>query len=104
MGLCGVVKELGFLPRGDLFRCMHASDMLVAINYEGYATLIPGKIYEYWAVGGPRYCCSVVLALRRVFVEQHGLGLTVDPSDVAGIEDAILTAYRRSKIEPRQCV
>jgi len=97
MGLGGVVKELGFLPRGDLVRFMHASDMLVAINYEGYATLIPGKIYEYWAVGGPPILLLSCPGAAASFVEQHGLGLTVDPCDVAGIEDAIVTAYLRSK-------
>ena len=28
-----------------------------------------------------------------MFVEQHGLGLTVDPYDVTGIRQAILTVY-----------
>jgi glycosyltransferase involved in cell wall biosynthesis len=97
MGLSGVVQELGFLQRADLVSRMQAADMLVAINYEGYATLIPGKIYEYWAVGGPPILLLTCPGAAANLVEQHNLGLTADPSDVAGIQEAILTVYRRSK-------
>jgi glycosyltransferase involved in cell wall biosynthesis len=97
MGLSGVVQELGFLQRADLVSRMQAADMLVAINYEGYATLIPGKIYEYWAVGGPPILLLTCPGAAASLVEQHNLGLTADPSDVAGIQEAILTVYRRSK-------
>ena len=97
MGLSGVVEELGFLPRDEFLRLLHASDMLVVINYEGFATLIPGKIYEYWAVGGPPILLLTCPGAAANFVEQHSLGLTVKPSDVAGIEQALLSIYRQSK-------
>lgn len=96
MGLSAVVSELGFLPRDDLLRLIKASEMLLVINYEGFSTLIPGKIYEYWAVGGPPILLLSCPGAAASFVEQHGLGLTVDPSDVAGIQEAILTVYRQS--------
>ncbi len=76
---------------------MQAADLLLAINYEGFSTLIPGKIYEYWAVGGPPILLLSCPGAAASFVEQHSLGLTVDPSDVAGIQQAILTVYRQSK-------
>jgi hypothetical protein len=69
--------------------------LLVVINYERYATLIPGKLYEYWAVGGPPILLLSCPGAAASLVEQHSLGVTVDPSDVGGIQDAILTAYRR---------
>jgi glycosyltransferase involved in cell wall biosynthesis len=97
MGLSDVVKELGFLPLDDLLRLMNTSDMLLAINYEGFSTLIPGKIYEYWAVGGPLILLLSCPGAAASFVEQHSLGFTVDPSDVNGIQQAILTVYDRSK-------
>lgn len=97
MGLSGVVKELGFLPRDDLLRLMKASDMLLVINYEGFSTLIPGKLYEYWAVGGPPILLLSCPGAASSFVEQHGLGLAVDPSNVEGIQQAILTVYRQSR-------
>jgi glycosyltransferase involved in cell wall biosynthesis len=97
MGLSGVVKELGFLPRDEFLRLLHASEMLLVINYEGFSTLIPGKIYEYWAIGGPPIFLLSCPGAAANFVEQHSLGLTVEPSDVAGIQQAILTVYCQSK-------
>lgn len=97
LGLSSLVKELGFLPHDDLLRSMRASNLLLVINYEGFATLIPGKIYEYWAVGGPPILLLSCPGAASGFMEQHSLGLTVEPSDVVGIEQAILTVYHQSK-------
>jgi glycosyltransferase involved in cell wall biosynthesis len=97
MGLSGVVKELGFLPRDEFLRLLYTSDVLLVINYEGCSTLIPGKIYEYWAIGGPPILLLSCSGAAAHFVEQHRLGLTVEPSDVAGIQQALLMVYRQSK-------
>jgi glycosyltransferase involved in cell wall biosynthesis len=97
LGLSTVVKELGFLPRDELLALMNASEMLLVINYEGFSTLIPGKIYEYWAVGGPPILLLSCAGAAASLVERHGLGLTVEPSDVAGMQQAILTVYHQSK-------
>jgi glycosyltransferase involved in cell wall biosynthesis len=97
MGLSTVVRELGYLPRDELLRVMDAAGMLLVINYEGFSTLIPGKIYEYWAVGGPPILLLSCPGAAARFVEQHGLGFTVDPADRAGIQQALLAAYRQSK-------
>ena len=61
MGLTGVVKELGFLPRDDLLCLMNASEMLLVINYEGFSSLIPGKLYGTGLWGAHRFYYSVVL-------------------------------------------
>jgi glycosyltransferase involved in cell wall biosynthesis len=97
MGLSGVVKELGFLPRDEFLRRLRESDLLLTINYEGFSTLIPGKIYEYWAIGGPPILLLSCPGAAASFLERHGLGLTAEPWDVAGIQEAILTVYRQSK-------
>jgi glycosyltransferase involved in cell wall biosynthesis len=97
MGLSTVVKELGFLPREDLLDLMKASEILLVINYDGFSTLIPGKIYEYWAVGGPPILLLSCPGAAENLMKQHGLGLTVDPIDIVGIQQAILTIYRKSK-------
>jgi glycosyltransferase involved in cell wall biosynthesis len=75
---------------------MKQSDLLLVINYEGFSTLIPGKIYEYWAVGGPPILLLSCIGAASTLVKEYNLGLTVDPSDVAGIEKAILTVYHQS--------
>lgn len=95
--LSAVVTELGFLPRDEFIRFMHACGLLVVINYEGCATLIPGKIYEYWAVGGPPIMLLSCPGAAGELIEQHGLGVTLDPTDVAGIEHTIRAVYRESK-------
>jgi len=97
MGLSGIVKRLGHLPHDDVLRLTKSADLLLAVNYEGWSTLIPGKIYEYWAVGGPPILLLSCHGAAASFVERHSLGLTVDPNDVTGIQQAILTVYRRSK-------
>ena len=75
---------------------MHGSDILVVINYDGYATLIPGKLYECWAVGGPPILLLSCPGAAASLVERHALGIAVATSDVKAIEDAIMTIYRRS--------
>jgi glycosyltransferase involved in cell wall biosynthesis len=97
MGLSGVIKELGHLPHEEVLRLAKSADLLLAITTEGIPTAIPGKIYEYWAVGGPPILLVSYPGAAASFVEQHGLGLTVDPSDVAGIQKAILSVYHQSK-------
>jgi glycosyltransferase involved in cell wall biosynthesis len=97
MGLSDVIKELGHLPREMFLQRLKEPDVLLAINYEGFSTLIPGKIYEYWAAGGPPILLLSCPGAAASFVEQHGLGLTVEPSDAAGIQQAILSVYRQSK-------
>jgi glycosyltransferase involved in cell wall biosynthesis len=98
LGLSSIVKELGFLPRAEFLRLMHDSDLLVVINYEGYPTLIPGKLYEYWAVGGPPILLLSCPGAAASLVEHHNLGSTVEPSDVVGIEDTILRGYRQKQL------
>ncbi len=95
MGLAGVVEEAGYLSQPDLVRLMARADLLLAINYEGFATLIPGKIYEYWAVGGPPILLLSCEGAASDLISRYGLGLTVPPDDGAAIEAAVLGVFRR---------
>ena len=97
MGLSDVVTELGFLPRDEFLRRLNEADLLLTINYEGFSTLIPGKIYEYWAVGGPPILLISYPGAATGLVERYGLGVTVEPSDLKGMEQAILTTYLRNQ-------
>lgn len=97
MGLSDVIQVLGNLPHNEVPRLTKSADLLLAINYEGWATLIPGKIYEYWAVGGPPILLLSCAGAAAEFVEQHNLGFTVEPYDVDGIHRAILNVYFQSK-------
>jgi glycosyltransferase involved in cell wall biosynthesis len=97
LGISKVVKELGHLPHDEVLLTTKQADLLLAINYEGFSTLIPGKIYEYWAVGGPPILLLSCPGAAADFIEKHVLGITVEPTDVSGIQKAILEVYRQSK-------
>jgi glycosyltransferase involved in cell wall biosynthesis len=94
IGLNGVVEEVGHLKRDKFLRLMKSSHLLLAINYEDFATLIPGKIYEYWAVGGPPILLLSCSGAAQVLIEKNNLGFTASHDDVQAIEDAIWLVYR----------
>lgn len=95
MGLAEVVEEAGYLSQPDLVRLMAEADLLLAINYEGFATLIPGKIYEYWAMGGAPILLLSCEGAASDLIARHGLGLAAPPDDSGAIEAAILDVFRR---------
>jgi len=101
MGLADVIRVIGNLPHSEIPRLTKSADLLLAMNYEGWVNLIPGKIYEYWAVGGPPILLLSCRGAAAEFVEQHQLGITVDPYDVDQICQAVLNIYNQSKtVEP----
>jgi glycosyltransferase involved in cell wall biosynthesis len=96
MGLSGLIKEWGHVPHGEVLRLIQAADLLLAMNFEGgFATLIPGKIYEYWAVGGPPILLLSCPGAASALVEKYELGIAVDPDDIEQIGQAILDTYQR---------
>lgn len=95
MGLEGVIKELGHLSHDAVLRLLKSADMLLSIATEHFSSVIPGKIYEYWAIGGPPILLISYPGAATVLVKRYGLGFTVEPSDLTGIEQAILTVYQR---------
>jgi glycosyltransferase involved in cell wall biosynthesis len=96
-GLSGIVHETGFVPHDGFLRLLREADLLLTINYEGFGTLIPGKMYEYWAVGrAPILLLDGQGAARRL-VEEHGLGLCAEPDDVEGIVQAIAEVYDKQQ-------
>lgn len=95
LNLSEFIKGIGHLPHDEVLKLAISSDLLLAINYDGFSTLIPGKIYEYWAVGGPPILLLSCPGAAANFIDQHKLGITVDPSDVVGIRNAILDVYRQ---------
>ena len=103
MDLSSIVKEVEHLPREEYVRLLHRADLLLAINYDDWATIIPGKIYEYWAVGGPPILLLDRRGAAQSLVEQYGLGITVAPYDVEAIRRAVFNVYRRREMgDPMQ--
>ncbi len=99
LGLGNVVRELGFLPRDEWLSCLKNASLLLVINYDDWTTIIPGKIYEYWAIGGPPILLLSCRGAATDFVEQHNLGFAFDPYDVDRIQQTIIDVYRQSITE-----
>jgi len=97
-GLSTIIKKLGHLSHEDALRLIRSADLLLAINYEGWATLIPGKLYEYWAVGGPPILLLSYEGAAAEFIEKHNLGFTVEPYDSDSIQRVILNVYHQEKM------
>lgn len=95
LGIGDAIQEVGFLQRQALIDLMSDADLLIAVNYEGFASLIPGKIYEYWAVGGPPILLLSTGGAAQRLVRENELGIAVDPFNDDMIGAAILEAYQR---------
>jgi glycosyltransferase involved in cell wall biosynthesis len=94
MGLGEIVKELGDLPHQECIRFMMNSDLLLAINYDDWPTIIPAKIYEYWAVGGAPILLLSCSGAAENFVKDNNLGISVQPYDVDAIQQSLLNVYK----------
>jgi len=95
LGLASVVTETGHLPHDEVLRVIRSADLLVAINFENWPTIIPAKIYEYWAAGGAPVLLLSGPGAAADLVNAHQLGVTVDPYDTDGIARAIVNVYRQ---------
>lgn len=95
MGLEGVVEEVGYLPRPEFAMMLKNADMLLTINYAGFSTLIPGKIYEYWAVSGPPIMLLSEPGAASGLIEQYKLGVALKQDDTPEIQKAILNYYQQ---------
>lgn len=95
MGLDGMVEEVGYLPRPEFASLLRNADLLLTINYAGFSTLIPGKIYEYWAVSGPPIMLLSEPGAAHQLIQQYKLGVTLKQNDTPGIQQAIMDYYQR---------
>ncbi len=95
MGLSDVIQGVGHLPHDEVLRLIKSANLLLAMNYEGWATLIPGKIYEYWAVNGAQILLLSCPGAAEDFIKKHDLGFSADPADAERIKEIILGAYKQ---------
>ncbi|GIK62370.1 MAG: hypothetical protein BroJett018_01640 [Chloroflexota bacterium] len=95
MGLEGMVEEAGYLPRPEFATLLRNADLLLTINYAGFSTLIPGKIYEYWAVSGPPIMLLSEPGAAHQLIQQYKLGVALKQDDTAGIQQAIMEYYQQ---------
>jgi glycosyltransferase involved in cell wall biosynthesis len=104
MGLTNVVRETGHLPDEQFLALLRGADLLLVINYDDFDSLIPGKIYEYWAVGGPPILLLSCPGAASSLIEENELGFTVLPYDEAAIGKIMLRIILAHKQGDPFCV
>ena len=94
LGVAQLVEEVRPVPKPQLIAALAASQLLVTIPTQLWSRSIPGKLYEYWALGGPPVLLiDSVAGAPADLVRRHTLGSIVPQGDVAAIEAAIETGY-----------
>ena len=88
------VATTGYVSHAQAIQEM--SDATALLLYVAPGDLSPsGKLFEYLASGRPVLCLAPAENLARRLVEEWGAGAAAGPEDVAGIESAFLTLWRR---------
>jgi len=91
--IADIVEVAPFLPRGEYISACRAADVLLVIAYNQAPSLIPGKIYEYWAAQKPILLLAEDGAARELVISK-GLGEAVSPQEPPAIAQAILKLFR----------
>jgi glycosyltransferase involved in cell wall biosynthesis len=89
---CGVreiVKVLPRVPHEECIRRLAQADVLLLVQV-GAPLSVPGKLFEYMALGKPMFVLTSGGATADL-VEREGLGVCADPDDVGQIEEALLS-------------
>lgn len=96
LGLQDVVEILGHLPHADALKAMKQADilLLIADTAPGSGAYIPGKLYEYMAIGHPILALSLPGESTRI-IETHALGTTASPLELAEVKQAVMTLYQQ---------
>jgi len=88
-----VVRILPPIPHDECLKQLAAADVLLLVQV-GAPECIPGKVFEYIALGKPILTLSADGATRDV-VRENALGPDGSPEDVASVEAAIADIYER---------
>lgn len=89
-----IVKNIGYMSnisREYIIKLMSA-DLLVAINYP-IKTLIPAKLYDYWASKSPIVLLDEPNTMATKFVNQNNLGKCNSLKDIGGMKKLILEYF-----------
>lgn len=94
--LDSVVELLGHLPHASALEAMKRSDILVIVGdtAPGSGDYIPGKLFEYLAIGHPILALSLPGESTRI-IEKYRLGVVADPLDLDETKRAVLALYEQ---------
>lgn len=90
LGVEDRVEFVAPVPSGEVIRTLSAADLglcLVQPVCLSYRLTMPNKLFEYVLAGLP--VLGSDFPMIGGFIRQHGLGLTVDPEDVAAIASGL---------------
>lgn len=85
MGIGSSIEVLGTLPHEEIIRLQYESDILVLLQWNNAqdAGTIPGKLFEYIAVGRPILATGYEKGVVAEIVSEHHLGATLnDPQEL----------------------
>ncbi len=101
LGLEDVVEIMGNLPHKDALVMMKGADVLMLIGdtAPGSGVYIPGKLYEYMAIGYPILALSVEGESTKI-IRTFNLGEVVDPLNKEEIKQAFHNMYEQWKDNP----
>lgn len=96
------VEIAGHLPHKQALELMANADVLMLINdtHPDSGDYIPGKLYEYMAIGHPILALSLPGESTQI-ITANGLGEIAHPNNLEEIKVAVLKMYRQWK-EPAQ--
>ncbi|MCF6092560.1 glycosyltransferase [Microaerobacter geothermalis] len=95
LGLEDVVEVLGHLPHHEVLSLLKGSNLLLLIGdtAPGSGDYIPGKLFEYMAIGNPILALTVPGESERI-IREYGLGEVVNPFSQKEIKQAYLRMYQ----------
>lgn len=94
LGLQDIVEAPGNLPHKRALAEMKNSDilLLIADTAPDSGAYIPGKLFEYMAIGTPILALSMAGESTQI-IEKFGLGVVANPTDLTEIKKAVHQLY-----------
>ena len=91
-----VVEVLGHLPHAQALKTLKQADVLLLVGdtAPGSGDYIPGKLFEYMAIGHPILALSLPGESTHI-IETYRLGVVADPLDLEAVKQAVYRMYRQ---------
>jgi glycosyltransferase involved in cell wall biosynthesis len=94
LGLNDIIKNIQYLSNisSEYILKLASADLLLAINYP-IKTLIPAKLYDYWASRSPIILLDEPDTMAVEFINEYKLGKTSSLNDIEGLKNSILSYF-----------
>lgn len=87
-----IVRRADYLPREEFWGTIRNADVLLTIGDNDFPSMVPGKIYDYWAARRPQLYIGPNGAASAIIEENH-LGWVVS-YDVEAVRQSIEKVYQ----------